>query len=88
MVIGPVVAPAGTSTKTDWLEVVDTGVAGDPLKLTDVVPSRFVPHNRICFPGAPAVGETTVNAGVGGVRPVSKTKTVPCPFKPPDGAVP
>ena len=39
-VIGPEVAPCGTLTQTLWPDVDVTSVAGTPLNVTDVAPSR------------------------------------------------
>ena len=48
MVTGPVVAPSGTVAQTEWTDVTEKLVAGTPLKLTEVGPRRYRPHNIIC----------------------------------------
>lgn len=46
IVIGPLVAPLGTSAQTPWLEATTKLVAGVPLKSTAVVPSMSRPQSR------------------------------------------
>jgi hypothetical protein len=70
-VIGPVVAPSGTTAHTPWVEPTWKTVAGVPLKLTPVAPSRLNPHSNTCCPAAPAWGLKEPMCGWGLGRPRS-----------------
>ena len=48
MVTGPVMAPAGMVALTDCPDVTKLFAAATPLKVTDVAPSKYLPH-RITF---------------------------------------
>ncbi len=77
IVIGPLVAPLGTSAKTPWLEATANSVAGVPLKSTAVAPSRLAPQRRTHFPTASDAGSMRPMCGLGGGRPRSREKSVP-----------
>ena len=80
--IVPVVAPAGTVVLMAEPEAVN--VAAVPLKLTVVVPVRFVPRMVTALPTAPAVGRLFTN----GPKPVARLKIVPSLSVPPVVVVP
>jgi len=88
IVIGPVVAPAGTSTNTDCHVGILKSAAGVPLNVTDVAPSRLSPHSSTVVPTAPVSGDTSLTFGLGGARPTFSENTVPAPVPPPFGDTP
>jgi len=62
--IGPVVAPLGTSA---WIEVSESmlpAVTGTPLKVTEVAPAKWVPVIVTTVPTGPLVGVKLVIVGV------------------------
>jgi len=71
-VILPVVAPAGTVVLI-WEFDTTVKVAAVPLKLTEVVPLRFVPKIMMTAPTLPAPGSVLTN----GPSPTAKLKTEP-----------
>ena len=61
--IGPLVAPLGTLALTCVSEIAHMVVAGVPLKLTPVVPLKFVPVSVTVQPAAPLAGEKLLIVG-------------------------
>jgi hypothetical protein len=84
-VIGPLVAPLGTLALNCVSEMAHIVVAGVPLKLTAVVPVKFVPVRVTVQPVDPLVGE---NELIVGAPPDSTVNGVPLKLQPvPQGAV-
>jgi len=82
-VIFPLVAPLGTVAVSSEPETT-VNVAGVPLKLTLVVPVRFVPRMMIVAPTLPEVGRLSTN----GASPTSRLNIVPSLEVPPAFVVP
>jgi hypothetical protein len=84
-VIGPLVAPLGTLALNCVSETPHIIVAGVPLKLTPVVPVKFVPVNVIVQPTDPLPGEKLLIVGA----PADSTvKGVPLKLQPvPEGVM-
>src|ERR1022692_2313327 len=87
-VIGPVVAPAGTAAQMPWCEGTVKVVAGVPLKLTAVAPSRPSPNRSTRWSTLPAFGTMALTWGTGLGSPRSITKTVPSEYVPPAKSTP
>ena len=64
-VMAPVLAPAGTVTVSFVSEFTVNAGAFVPLKLTRVVPVKFVPVRTTTAPGGPIAGVNDVIAGGG-----------------------
>lgn len=56
IVMGPLVAPAGTQAMALYVPRLRICVAATPLKLTPCSPIRCVPLIRTAVPGAPEAG--------------------------------
>ena len=84
-VIGPLVAPLGTLALNCVSEMAHIVVAGVPLKLTPVVPVKFVPVRVTVQPVDPLVGENELTVGI----PAESTVNgVPLKLQPvPEGVV-
>jgi hypothetical protein len=84
-VIGPLAAPLGTLALNCVSEMAHIVVAGVPLKLTPVVPVKFVPVSVTVQPADPLVGE---NELIVGTPPDSTVNGVPLKLQPvPQGVV-
>ena len=84
-VIGPLAAPLGTLALNCVSEMAHIVVAGVPLKLTAVVPVKFVPVSVTVQPVDPLVGEKLL---IVGAPPDSTVNGVPLKLQPvPQGAV-
>jgi hypothetical protein len=84
-VIGPLAAPLGTLALNCVSEMAHIVVAGVPLKLTPVVPVKFVPVSVTVQPVDPLVGE---NESIVGAPPDSTVNGLPLKLQPvPQGAV-
>ena len=84
-VMGPLVAPLGTLALNCVSEMAHIVVAGVPLKLTPVVPVKFVPIRVTVQPGDPLAGE---NELIVGAPPDSTVNGLPLKLQPvPQGAV-
>ena len=84
-VIGPLVAPLGTLALNCVSEMAHIVVAGVPLKLTPVVPVKFVPVSVTVQPADPLAGEKLL---IVGTPAESTVNGVPLKLQPvPQGAV-
>ena len=79
---GPLVAPGGTVAETYSLEMLWKSLAGIPLKVTEVVPSRAFPQIVTTVPAGPLAGTSARTPGSGFGSPKSQTQALPYPGPP------
>ena len=78
MVIGPVVAVAGTVTViTPEPPMVKAAEAGEPSNLTAVVPTKLPPSMVTLAPGFALAGEKMTISGAGEASPAFNTEIAP-----------
>jgi hypothetical protein len=93
IVIGPVVAPAGT-VAVIWMEALTVKVAARPLNWTDEAPWKFAPVMTMVAPATPDEGLKEVIAGdvtskrLALVKVVAGATTATGPVVAPEGTVP